>query len=72
MNLLTNAVKYTEKGEVTLNVSFDKKDEKHISLRFTVEDTGIGMKAEDMENLFSPYKRIEEKRNRKSSKMNGW
>ena len=64
MNLLTNAVKYTEKGEVTLNVSFDKKDEEHISLRFTVEDTGIGMKAEDMENLFAPYKRIEEKRNR--------
>ncbi len=64
MNLLTNAVKYTEKGEVTLNVSFDKKDENHISLRFTVEDTGIGMKAEDMENLFSPYKRIDEKRNR--------
>ena len=64
MNLLTNAVKYTEKGEVTLDVTFEKKDEKHIFLRFVVEDTGIGMKAEDMENLFLPYKRIEEKRNR--------
>ncbi|MBO4415725.1 MAG: response regulator, partial [Lachnospiraceae bacterium] len=60
----TNAVKYTEKGEVTLQISFDRAEAGHILLRVTVEDTGIGMKAEDMENLFSPYKRIEEKRNR--------
>ncbi len=64
MNILTNAVKYTEKGEVRLLVSYEKAQEGHISLSFSVEDTGIGMKAEDMENLFSPYKRIEEKRNR--------
>ncbi len=64
MNILTNAVKYTEKGEVSLDISFEKKDDRHILLKFTVEDTGIGMKEEDMENLFSPYKRIEEKRNR--------
>ncbi len=64
MNLLTNAVKYTEAGEVTMTVSYEKKDQDDIILGFTVEDTGIGMKEEDMENLFSPYKRIEEKRNR--------
>ena len=64
MNLLTNAVKYTEAGEVTLTLSYKKTSDDHILLGFTVEDTGIGMKEEDMENLFSPYKRIEEKRNR--------
>ncbi len=64
MNLLTNAVKYTEEGEVTLSVSYEKKEQNHILLSFSIEDTGIGMKEEDMENLFSPYKRIEEKRNR--------
>ncbi|MCR4787892.1 MAG: response regulator [Lachnospiraceae bacterium] len=64
MNLLTNAVKYTETGEVNFKVSFEKDDNGIINLGFTVEDTGIGMKDEDMENLFSPYKRIEEKRNR--------
>ena len=64
MNLLTNAVKYTEEGEVTLLVSYSKTENDHILLSFTVKDTGIGMKEEDMENLFSPYKRIEEKRNR--------
>ena len=64
MNLLTNAIKYTETGEVSLRVSHKKTDEKHICLHFEVEDTGIGMREEDMDNLFSPYKRIEEKRNR--------
>nr|MCR4798572.1 response regulator [Lachnospiraceae bacterium] len=63
-NLLTNAVKYTESGSVELLITFEKKDEKSIYLSFTVKDTGIGMKAEDMEVLFSPYKRIEEERNR--------
>lgn len=64
MNLLTNAVKYTETGEVRFELSYRKTEESHILLRFTVTDTGIGMKEEDMENLFSPYKRIEEERNR--------
>lgn len=64
VNLLTNAVKYTEKGSVTMKVSFEKKDEKHILLGFSVEDTGMGMKKEDLEKLFAPFQRIEEKRNR--------
>ena len=64
MNLMTNAVKYTEDGEVTFEISYKEKDHEHILLCFTVSDTGIGMKEEDMKDLFSPYKRIEEKRNR--------
>ncbi len=64
LNLLTNAVKYTEKGSVIMDVSFDKKEENSVVLHFSVTDTGIGMRKEDMEALFSPYIRIEEKRNR--------
>ena len=64
MNLLTNAVKYTETGEVTFEISYTEKSRDYILLCFKVTDTGIGMKEDDMENLFSPYKRIEEKRNR--------
>ncbi len=66
MNLLTNAVKYTEKGTVTLKVTYrqHEKGKKAIMLGFSVEDTGIGMKPEDMNKLFTPYQRIEEKRNR--------
>ncbi|MBO6113169.1 MAG: response regulator [Lachnospiraceae bacterium] len=65
MNILTNAVKYTEKGSVTMRVGYSfTEDETGIKLSFQIEDTGIGMKKEDMERLFSPYERIEEKRNR--------
>ena len=63
-NILTNAVKYTEKGGVTLRVSFEKLDEQAIRLRFSVKDTGIGIKPEDLSKLFNAFERIEEKRNR--------
>ena len=64
LNLLTNAVKYTEKGKVCLEISFFYIGEDEIRLRFKISDTGIGMKEEDMEKLFSPFSRIEEERNR--------
>ena len=64
LNILTNAVKYTEKGSVTMDVGYEKLGEDKIALRVRVTDTGIGMKAEDMDKLFSPFDRIEEKRNR--------
>ncbi len=63
-NLLTNAVKYTEKGSVTMQVGYHKRDEKSIVLSFAVKDTGKGMKKEDMDKLFAPFKRIEEEQNR--------
>ena len=63
-NLLTNAVKYTEKGSVTMQVGYHKRDEKSIVLSVAVKDTGRGMKKEDMDKLFAPFKRIEEEQNR--------
>lgn len=63
-NILTNAVKYTEKGSVSLNISYRKDGEDSIYLRFQVIDTGIGIKEEDLEKLYSPFERIEETRNR--------
>ncbi|MBQ8030421.1 MAG: hybrid sensor histidine kinase/response regulator, partial [Butyrivibrio sp.] len=64
-NILTNAVKYTEKGSVTLNVGYRKSEEDdEIYLKFQVVDTGIGIKEEDLSKLFSPFERIEEIRNR--------
>ncbi|MBE6913796.1 MAG: response regulator [Ruminococcaceae bacterium] len=64
MNLLTNAVKYTETGSVTMRVGFHDVSADEINLHFSVKDTGIGMKQEDMKDLFSPYKRIDEAKNR--------
>ena len=63
-NVLTNAVKYTEKGSVTLKVEFQKIIDDRILLWFEVKDTGIGIKQEDIPKLFSAFERIEEKRNR--------
>lgn len=64
LNLLTNAVKYTEKGSVKFSLGFEKTGESEILLKICVEDTGIGMKKEDIDVLFSPFKRIEVQRNR--------
>ena len=63
-NLLTNAVKYTEKGSVTLKVSCTPVDAENIYLNVSITDTGIGIKEEDIQKLFSAFERIEEERNR--------
>ena len=63
-NILTNAVKYTEKGGVTLKVTFKNTSADEILLCVSVKDTGIGIKPEDIKKLFSAFERIEEKRNR--------
>ena len=63
-NILTNAVKYTEAGSVTLTVDFEKLADDKILLRFSIKDTGIGIKPEDLPKLFNAFERIEEKRNR--------
>jgi CheY-like chemotaxis protein/HPt (histidine-containing phosphotransfer) domain-containing protein len=64
MNLLTNAVKYTEQGSVTLRVRNKGINDGNALLRFDVIDTGIGIKEEDLDKLFQTFERIEEKRNR--------
>ena len=63
VNLLNNAVKYTQKGCVTLTVSGERKDGT-VNLHFLVEDTGIGIRQEDIVKLFVEFERIEEQRNR--------
>ena len=62
-NILTNAVKYTPKGSVYLRISGVMQGEE-AELRFEVEDTGIGIKEEDLPKLTQEFERIEEKRNR--------
>ena len=64
LNLLTNAVKYTPKGTVTFTVDYKEIDRNLISLQIRVQDTGMGIKKEDMEKLFSPFERIEEGKNK--------
>lgn len=63
LNLLTNAIKYTEKGSVTLEVD-GTSDGNIANLTFSVKDTGMGIKEEDLKQLFEKFVRIDEKRNR--------
>ena len=62
-NILTNATKYTQTGTVWFRVSGTVKDQT-CELYVEIEDTGIGIKEEDLSKLFSAFDRIEEKRNR--------
>ncbi|MCL2088609.1 MAG: ATP-binding protein [Oscillospiraceae bacterium] len=60
-NLLSNAFKYTEKGEVELSVyskEADSGDDSDVTLVFRVSDTGYGMTAEQIEKLFDNYTRF--------------
>ncbi|MBQ9342255.1 MAG: hybrid sensor histidine kinase/response regulator, partial [Lachnospiraceae bacterium] len=63
LNLLTNAVKYTEKGGFILSVDLEKRENDDCVVRFSVKDTGIGIKEEDMDKLFTAYTRLDEERN---------
>lgn len=63
-NICNNAVKFTQKGEVVLKVDFKTIDKKHIDLLISVEDTGIGIKKQDMHKLFQSFQQVDSKRNR--------
>lgn len=62
-NLLTNAVKYTQKGKVRLTVGGMVQDDK-VVMHYEVADTGIGIREEDLSKLFEAFERIDEVRNR--------
>jgi signal transduction histidine kinase/CheY-like chemotaxis protein len=62
-NILSNAIKYTQEGKVMLTVTCGKR-EKEALLRFAVRDTGIGVRSEDLEGLFSLYVQLDTKTNR--------
>ncbi|MBR5422271.1 MAG: response regulator [Lachnospiraceae bacterium] len=63
LNLLTNAVKYTDEGGFTLKCEVSKKTELSCALRISVKDTGIGVKPEDLDKLFTAYERLDEEKN---------
>ena len=61
-NLLSNAVKYTDSGFVSLKVEKIQESDDVVKIVFQVEDSGIGMTQEQVEQIFDPYSRFETER----------
>ncbi|MBI5891032.1 MAG: response regulator [Nitrosomonadales bacterium] len=55
INFAGNAVKFTEKGEVIIRTELEQDEGDQVVLRFTVQDTGIGMSQKDIDKLFRPF-----------------
>ena len=64
INLANNAVKFTERGKVTISVGYTRKDDDNILLEVAVKDTGIGIKQDDLEKIFESFSQVDSKRNR--------
>ena len=60
INLLSNAIKYTETGKIAATASFERLNEREIELEYSVEDTGRGIKQEDLATLFNDFSRADE------------
>jgi signal transduction histidine kinase/DNA-binding response OmpR family regulator len=62
LNLLGNAIKFTHEGRVILKVEpledLPKTSENHLWLRFTIQDTGVGMNTEQLEKIFLPFEQV--------------
>lgn len=65
LNILSNAVKYTNEGSVTFNCRFEQSDEENVLLRISVADTGLGIRKEELEHLFDAFRRINPEKNQK-------
>jgi len=58
LNLLGNAIKFTDNGTVTLRASAETKGPGQVLLRLDVEDTGVGMRPDDLQRIFEPFEQV--------------
>lgn len=63
VNFMNNAIKFTEKGSVTLSVRALSETDNSITLEYAVTDTGQGIKKEDLPKLFASFSQVDEKKN---------
>jgi two-component system sensor histidine kinase/response regulator len=65
LNLVTNAIKFTEHGEVVIRSSLVQRDGRSVTVRFEVQDSGIGIPAEQIDRLFRSFTQIDASTTRK-------
>jgi signal transduction histidine kinase/CheY-like chemotaxis protein len=65
INLSNNAVKFTDSGEIVVATELVRKDSARVTLKFSVQDTGIGMTAEQAAKLFQPFSQADSSTTRK-------
>lgn len=63
INLMNNAIKFTDKGYVKLTIKTEPLDEEHINVIYQVEDSGQGIKEEDISKLFGTYAQVDKEKN---------
>jgi two-component system sensor histidine kinase/response regulator len=59
MNLMDNALKFTEKGEVVIRITLEEENDTHATLRFAVNDTGIGIPQDRRDRLFHSFSQVD-------------
>ncbi|MCR4989958.1 MAG: DegV family EDD domain-containing protein [Lachnospiraceae bacterium] len=64
INVLNNAIKYTNEGSVTLSIQAKRRENEDALIIYTVSDTGIGIKKENLPYLFNAFKRVDEEKNK--------
>ena len=67
LNLIGNAIKFTDQGEVVIRVSVDQQTQTEVKVLITVEDSGIGISADDQAALFTAFSQVETADNRRFS-----
>jgi signal transduction histidine kinase len=65
VNLLTNAIKFTERGSVALEIQLASSCDREAWLKFSVTDTGIGISAADQERIFAPFTQVDSSNTRR-------
>lgn len=64
INLVNNAIKFTTSGYVRLKIDSQRIKDNEVNLKISVKDTGMGIKAEDLDKLFESFKQVDTRRNR--------
>jgi polar amino acid transport system substrate-binding protein len=65
LNLANNAVKFTEKGEILVDAAVEDTSDDSVTVKFSVRDTGIGLKEDEVEKLFQPFMQADSSTTRK-------